>query len=146
MALYVSPAKRFGLTLLVCAAVAVFAAVLGWAIGRNQVPSVDERVQGVQSAAARVATDITRLDIEYPQALAGGDDGIAGSVLPPLDDELTELRQLIRRAPWLRPAQRNGVIEAVLAAKTAARNRVTPRQFRARLQDAAQSIRTNLVD
>ena len=145
MALYVSPARRFGHAALVCVAVGLVAGAIGWAVGRNQAPSVDERVQRVQSAAARVVTDLARLDIEYPQALAGGADGISGSVLAPLDDELAQLRQVMRRAPWLTAAGRSAMTEAIGAVETAARNRVRPRQFRARLHDAATLIRRSLV-
>jgi len=145
MALYVSKARRARRTTIICVVVAIVAGALGWAIGHSQVPSVDDRVASVRTDADRIATDISRLDIEYQQALAGKGDSVAAGVLTPLHDEQTALQHTMDRAPWLAAARRSAMLDSVVAAEQAARDHVTLEQFRVRLTAAAKLIRTNLV-
>jgi hypothetical protein len=145
MALYVSRAQRARRATIICVAVAVVAGVVGWAIGHGQVPSVDERIQDVRADAARIATDITRLDIEYRQALAGTGDTVTSGVLAPLRDEQTALQHTMDRAPWLTASRRSALLDAVVAAEQAARDRVPLEQFRTRLAEAAKLIRADLA-
>jgi hypothetical protein len=145
MALYVSKARRARRTTIVCVLVAIVAGGLGWAIGHGQVPSVDERVQSVRSDADRIATDISRLDIEYQQALAGQGDSVTAGVLTPLRDEQTALQHTMDRAPWLAAARRSEMLDSVVAAEQAARDHVTLEEFRARLTTSAKLIRASLV-
>jgi hypothetical protein len=145
MALYVSKARRARRTTIICVVVAIVAGGLGWAIGHGQVPSIDERVQSVRSDADRIATDITRLDIEYRQALAGQGDSVAAGVITPLRDEQAALQHTMDRAPWLAAARRSAMLDSVVAAEQAARDHVPLEQFRARLTTSAKLIRASLV-
>src|SRR5262245_44615713 len=105
MALYVSRAQRTRRTVILVAAAALVAFGLGWAYGRQQVPSIDDRVAEVRAEATDAATSIERLDIEYEQAVSGGDTVQAG-VLEPLDDLRVSLQEEMDRAPWITVAQR----------------------------------------
>ena len=122
---------------------AVFLTTRPWPHG--QVPSVDERVQDVRTDADRIATDISRLDIEYQQAIAGKGDTVAAGVLTPLRDEQVALQHTMDRAPWLAAARRSAMLDAVVAAEQAAQDRVPLEEFRTRLADTATLIRANLV-
>jgi hypothetical protein len=64
MALYTSVGTRRRRAIVAIVLAAVIAFGLGWLIGRQQVPSVDQRVDDVRSAAESIATGIERLDIE----------------------------------------------------------------------------------
>jgi hypothetical protein len=145
MALYVSKARRTRRLAIACVAVAVVAGAIGWAAGRAQSPSVDQRVSDVRADADQIATDITRLDIEYQQALSGRGDSVDKGVLAPLQDERTALQHAMDRAPWLAGARRAAMLDAVVAAEQAARDRVPLTEFRARLTAAATVIRDDLT-
>ena len=114
MALYVSAGRRFRRTLVIAVGVGDRrASSLGWLIGRQQVPSIDDRVAERPSRTAdSAATGLERLDIEYEQVLAGTDD-LDTSVLQPLDELRTDLQATMDQAPWLTAATRATLLDAL---------------------------------
>ena len=141
MALYVSASKRFRRVLAIAVAVGVVAFFLGWLIGRQQVPSIDERVSQVQTSADRLATGLERLGIEYEQVLAGTDE-LDGSVITPLDDLRTELQSTMDRAPWLSGDQRATALDAIAGVRQSALDDATLDQFNETASAAAATVRS----
>jgi hypothetical protein len=144
MALYVSRARRIRRAVIAGIAVAVLAALAGWAFGRSQLPSIDDRVADVRADAERIATDTTRLDIEYRQAVDAEGDDLRKGVLVPLRDERVALQETMDRAPWLRADRRAALVDAMVAAEQAATDQVPVDEFRNRLDAAAELIRQEL--
>ena len=140
MALYVSAARRTRRTIVIAVVVGLVALVLGWLYGRQQVPSIEDRVADVRAEAGDVATALERLDIEYEQVLAEF-DSLESSVLVPLDDLRTELQATMDRAPWLRSDQRAPVLDAVAGVRQAAVNGVPLDEFVAAVAEASGEVR-----
>lgn len=141
MALYVSASKRFRRVLAIAVVVGVVAFLLGWLIGRQQVPSIDERVSQVQTSADRLATGLERLGIEYEQVLAGT-DGLDGSVITPLDDLRSELQSTMDRASWLSGDQRAAALDAIAGVRQSALDNDTLDEFSSVASDAAAIVRS----
>lgn len=145
MALYISAARRRRRTVAVAVAVGLVAVAVGWLIGRQQVPSIDDRVAEVQRDAGSIAAGIERLDIEYEQVLTGASsDPVATSVVAPLDDLRTQLQHTLDRAAWVTTPQRSALLDSLAAARQAALDQVELDPFRALLDDAAAQVRATL--
>jgi len=146
MALYVSAARRLRRTIVTAAVVGLAALVIGWAVGRQQVPSIDERVTDVQQRAADLATNVERLDIEYEQVVgdgaADGTDTVEEGVIAPLDELRTQLQDLMDDAPWLGTPQRSELLDAVAEVRAGALDGVALTSFEAAATAAGGLIRT----
>jgi hypothetical protein len=141
MALYTSVGtrRRRAVAAVVLAALVAFG--LGWLIGRQQVPSVDQRVDDVRAAATSIATGIERLDIEYEQVLNGGDTA-EGGVIEPLDDLRTDLIGTMDDAPWIASATRAALLDSLAAVESAVKAGASLDDVRTALTDAATQVRT----
>ena len=144
MALYVSAGRRTRRTIAIAVAVGIVAFALGWLYGRQQIPSIDDRVADVQVDAADAATALERLDIEYEQVLADS-DSLESSVLTPLDDLRTDLQATMDRAPWLGADQRAPVLEAIAAVRQAAVDGVPLDRFVAAVDTASRAVRATFA-
>jgi hypothetical protein len=140
MALYISAGKRRQRAIIGACVAALLSFGIGLLVGRQQVPSITERVDGVQADAADIATGLERLDIEYDQVLTGGDD-LQTSVLQPLDDLRGQLQSTMDRAPWLSAEQRSVVLDSFAQVDSAANANATSEDFTARLDDTASLVR-----
>lgn len=141
MALYVSVSRRFRRLVAIAVAVGLATFFLGWLIGRQQVPSIDERVTQVQTSADDIATGLERLGIEYEQVITGVDD-LDGSVIVPLDDLRMGLQSTMNRAPWLSSDERASALDAVASVRRSALDREPLEQFTAVAIDAATTVRS----
>ena len=144
MALYVSEAKRLRRVVVVAATVGVIALVVGWAIGHQQVASIDERVREVQTEGARVASAVERLDIEYEQVLSGNGDSIAHGVIAPLAEVRAILQKTLDRAPWVTTQQRAAILDALAQVDSDANAKVDVDAFRGSLKNASTLIRATM--
>ncbi len=100
MALYVSARKRRTRAAIACLVVGLLAFGIGWLFGRQQVPSVADRIAEVQDDASAVATGLERLDIEYAKVLAGA-DSLDKAVLEPIDQSVSRAQHALDDAPWV---------------------------------------------
>lgn len=141
MALYVSVATRRRRAAFAVAVTGLLALGLGVLIGRQQVPSIDQRVADVRTAAADIATGIERLDIEYEQVLIGADTA-EGGVIEPLDGLRTDLIQTMDDAPWLAPSTRSTLLDGLAAIDSAVTASAALDEVRAVLGSSAQQIRS----
>lgn len=139
MALYVSSARRLARTVTIAVAAATLAFALGWLVGNQQVPSVDERVATVKAEAADIATGVERLDIEYEQVLTG-DDSAAG-VVQPLADLRSSLGASLDAAPWVARATRDDLFDRFAAVESAARAEAPLEEFQSLITDAGDAVR-----
>lgn len=144
MALYVSSARRARRTAIIALGAAVVALVIGWAIGRAQIPSIESRVSEVQADAERIATNVERLDIEYEQALANTGDSVIAGVVSPLNGDRLELQHTMDRAPWITTVQRSAVLDALANVESGAKGRIPLTEFRERTTAAGKLIRSTL--
>jgi hypothetical protein len=142
MALYVSAGTRRRRAVIVAVVTGMLALALGWLVGRQQVPSVDERVASVQTDANDVATGIERLDIEYEQVLAGAGDTVDAGVVEPLAGLRDQLIDTMDRAPWLAQGQRTVLLDELAEIESAAKRSVPLAQFQALLAQAGTDVRT----
>ena len=143
MALYISASRRFRRTLAIACIAAIVALAVGWLIGRQQVPSVTERVTEVQAEAAREATGLERLGIEYEQVLSGTDD-FTTSVLTPLDELRADLQATMDRAPWINAEDRSVLLDAVSEARQLAVERAPLDAFTTSASAAAALVQQSL--
>jgi len=142
MALYVSAGRRQRRFILITAAVAVIALALGWLIGLQQAPSVDESVATVRAQAADLATGVERLDIEYEQVLTGGGDTVEAGVLAPLTDLRAQLQSTLESAPWVPQQQRDATLDSFAAVRSGASSKVPLDQFRTLIIAAGEQVRS----
>jgi len=141
MALYVSAGTRRRRTVVTAVVAAVVALALGWLIGRQQVPSIDERVSSVQTAAGDIATGIERLDIEYEQVLSGSGDTVDAGVIQPLDGLRTQLQSTLDRAPWLTQSARTALLDQLAEIEASARRSDPLADFQALLTGTGAAVR-----
>ncbi len=142
MALYVSAGRRQRRFILITAAVAVVALALGWIIGLQQAPSIDESVATVRAEAADLATGVERLDIEYEQVLTGGGDTVEAGVLAPLTDLRAQLQSTLESAPWVPQRDRDAALDAFAAVKSGASSKVPLEEFQALIGAAGDQVRS----
>jgi hypothetical protein len=141
MALYVSVGTRRRRAIVAVVLAAVVAFVLGLLIGRQQVPSIGDRVDDVRETADEIATGIERLDIEYEQVLAGTDTAEAG-VLEPLDDLRVSLIGNLDDAPWITPSTRSSLLDGLAAVGSAVDAGQSLDAVRALLGESADAVRS----
>ncbi len=142
MALYVSQRIRQRNALLAVLATAVLVGSLGVVIGRQQVPSIRERVTKISTQGTDIATGVERLDIEYEQVLSGEGDSVEAGVLEPLRGLRIRMQTTLDEAPWVSPSERRNVIDSFTAVEAAANANVSPIEFTAVLQTTGDIIRS----
>jgi hypothetical protein len=140
MAHYVSVGTRRRRAVIAVIAAALIAFGIGWLIGRQQVPSVDERVSDVRAQAVDISTSIERLDIEYEQVLTGGDT-VEGGVLEPLDDLRTDLIGTLDDAPWIATSTRSALLDSLAEIESRVTAGASLDDVRAALAQSADQVR-----
>jgi hypothetical protein len=140
MALYVSVGRRRRRAIVAVVVAALVAFGVGLLIGRQQVPSVDQRVGDVRTSAADIATGIERLDIEYEQVLNGGDTA-QGGVIQPLDDLRSMLIGTLDDAPWIATAERSALLDQLAEIESEVGAGAPLDQVRTSLDQAGDAVR-----
>lgn len=141
MALYVSARQRRTRAAIVCVVVGLLAFGVGWLFGRQQVPSVADRITAVQDDAGAVATGLERLDVEYAKVLAGT-DSLDQAVLAPIDQSITQAQHALDDAPWITAPQRAAILDALAQTRQSAVAGDPQDQFVQHLQDSAALVRS----
>ena len=142
MALYVSVRKRRTRAVIAAVVVGLVALGVGILIGRQQVPSVGDRIAEVQTQADDVATGLERLDVEYAKVLART-DSLDQAVLAPIDQAVA--RALSTRcddAPWVTTVQRAAILDALAQTRQSAVAGDPQDTFVGHLQDTAALVRS----
>ena len=143
MTLYISAARRQRRTIAWAVGVGLVSLVLGLLLGRQQIPSIGDRVASVKAAAGEIATGVERLDIEYEQALAAsGTDTVAAGVVTPLDELRARLQRTMDDAPWLAAAQRQALLDSMAELRSGALDGIPLAEFRTRADATGQLVRT----
>ena len=141
MARYIPLARRRR-NAAIAAVIALFVGIaLGWLIGKQSAPSVDDAVNDAQQQAADLAIQLERLPIEYDQAITGQGDTVQAGVLAPLDDIQAGLTNAFDDAVWIAPQTRAATQDALAEVRRAAQDEVSSADFQAAVEDAADSIR-----
>lgn len=141
MALYISARKRRTRAVIVAVVVGLLAFGLGLLVGRQQVPSVGDRISAVQQDADEVATGLERLDVEYAKVLAGT-DSLDQAVLAPIDQTVTRAQHALDDAPWIVAAQRAAILDALAQTRQSAVAGDPQDMFVAHLEDTAALVRS----
>ncbi|MEO5900292.1 MAG: hypothetical protein ABIR68_09185 [Ilumatobacteraceae bacterium] len=141
MTLYISAGRRRRRAVVAAVAVGVLALVLGLLIGRQQVPSVADRIHSVQNDAGQVATGLERLDTEYAKVVAGTDT-LAGAVLAPIDSVISTAQRVLGDAPWITAQERAAIVDALTQTRASAEAMDTASVFDQHLKDTAALVRT----
>lgn len=141
MALYVSVGTRRRRAVIAVVVAAVLALGLGLLIGRQQVPSVDQRVDDVRTSASDIATGIERLDIEYEQVLNGSDTA-QGGVIEPLGELRNSLIGTLDDAPWIGTAQRSALLDQLAEVESEVNAGAPLEQVRTSLDAAGDAVRS----
>ena len=143
MTLYISAARRQRRTIAWAVGVGLLTFVVGLLFGRQQIPSISDRVSSVQAAAGEIATGIERLDIEYEQALAAsGTDTVTAGVVAPLDELRARLQRTMDDAPWLAASQRQALLDSMAELRSGAVDGISLDDFRTRADATGQRVRT----
>lgn len=140
MALYVSVGSRRRRAIIAAIVAALLAFGVGLLIGRQQVPSIDQRVDEVSTSADDIATGIERLDIEYEQVLAGGDTA-QGGVLDPLHDLRVDLISTLDDAPWIGTSTRSTLLDQLAEIESEVKAGASLDEVRVSLDEAASGVR-----
>jgi hypothetical protein len=109
--------------------------------GRQQLPSVNDRVATVQSDAGNVATGLERLDVEYAKVVAGT-DSLEEAVLAPIDASIATAQQALDDAPWITSQQRAAIVDALATTRASAQARDPAAVFDQHLHDTAAMVRS----
>ncbi len=141
MALYVSARKRRTRAVIACVVVGLVAFGIGWVFGRQQIPSVADRIADVQNDASAVATGLERLDVEYAKVLAGT-DSLDKAVLDPIDQSVRRAQHALDDAPWVTAAQRAAVVDALAQTRQSAVAGDAQDVFVNHLDDTAALVRS----
>jgi hypothetical protein len=140
MALYVSARKRRTRAVIAAVVVGLLAFGIGLLVGRQQVPSVSERIHHVQDDATAVATGLQRLDVEYAKVLART-DSLDKAVLAPLDASVDDAQHALDDAPWVTEAQRAALLDALAQTRASAVGGDPQDVFVGHLTDTAALVR-----
>jgi hypothetical protein len=141
MALYVSARRRRTRAVIAAAVAGLLAFGIGVLVGRQQVPSVSERIAAVQRDAGDVATGLERLDVEYAKVLAGT-DSLDEAVLAPIDQAIGRAQHALDEAPWITAAQRAAIVDALAQTRQSAVAEDPQDTFVGHLHDAAALVRS----
>jgi hypothetical protein len=141
MALYVSRGRRRTRAVVASIVVGILAFGIGLLIGRQQVPSVSDRIATVQTDAGDIATGLERLDVEYAKVVAGT-DSLDKAVLAPIDESATSAQHALDDAPWVTSTERAGVVDALARLRASALQHDPAGVFDQHLKDAAALVRT----
>jgi len=141
MALYVSARKRRTRAVIAAVIVGVLAFGVGLLVGRQQVPSIADRIATVQNDANDVATGLERLDVEYAKVLAGT-DSLDKAVLDPIDQSVRRAQRALDDAPWVTAAQRAAVVDALAQTRQSAVAGDAQDVFVNHLDDTAALVRS----
>jgi hypothetical protein len=141
MALYISVGKRRTRAIIAAVVVGILAFGVGLLIGRQQVPSVNDRVDTVQLDAGNIATGLERLDVEYANVLAGT-DSLDEGVLKPIDETIASAQQALENAPWVTSQQRAAIVDALARTRASAESKDPAPVFDQHLADTAALVRT----
>jgi hypothetical protein len=141
VALYISAGRRRRRAVIAAVVVGVLAFTAGLLVGRQQVPSVADRISRVQGDAGQVATGLERLDTEYANALAGTDT-LDGAVLAPIDDVIATAQRALQQAPWITAQERAAVVQALTTTRASAEAHDPADVFDRHLKDTAALVRT----
>src|SRR5947208_1989912 len=112
MALYVPASRRRRNAALVAAATLIVGLVLGYLVGHSAAPSVSAEVSSVKTRAERTVEGLSRLPIEYEQALTGA-DSMDNAVIAPTSAASRDLVADFQSAPWISATSRSTVLDAV---------------------------------
>jgi len=141
MTLYISAGRRRRRAVVAAVTIGVLAFVLGLLIGRQQGPSVVDRIHSVQNDADQVATGLERLDIEYANVLAGT-DSLAEGVIAPIDETIATAQSALNDAPWITAQERAAIVEALTTTRASAAAKDPADVFDRHLKDTADLVRT----
>ena len=143
MALYIPAGRRRRRLVLATVAAAVVGLVLGWALGRLTAPTVADRVASVRSDARTIDGRLAALPNEYDKVLAGDPQyANGGGPADSLTGVSADVAALARRAEWLSPTQRDGVVSAVDQAQAVAAASGSASDFAAAIDQATSTVDT----
>jgi hypothetical protein len=112
MALYVSAGRRRRVTYLVGGAALVLGLLLGVAIGRSTVPSLEDRIRDVRADARRTAAGLRVIALHDEEGAASPTTGDAGADLV-LRRTRVELIDELDGAPWVSAQEGRALLRAV---------------------------------
>ena len=144
MAVYVPDAERRRRSRRKLAAVGLVAIlvgfVLGELVGASRATTAAEQLHTAQGRAAQAIDALTRLPLEYDQALAGTQGESMDTMAGAVDDAAGLLHQAYESAPWIGQATITKLDGDVRAVADAARARVSPDAFAERVATGAAAI------
>lgn len=140
MAIYVPRARRRRNLILVGVAGLVLGLVLGGALGRSSAPTVGDRVRSVRNEARDVAAQLRVVSFHESQGTPSlNGTGDAGADLALRRTE-TNLRQLLRRAPWVGTKTGSDLLADTVALRTEAPGRARTEAFGRKVDALADRI------
>lgn len=140
MAIYIPESRRRQRLLLAAAAALLVGLVLGWLGGRLTAPGLGDYVRAAATQGRQLEASMRFLPIEYARQYAAGAVGPGTSAQDTVDRAARGLDRLLATAPWLGPADRTRLTQAVGAVPDAARRKVTPEEFGQVAEQAAATV------
>lgn len=140
MAIYIPESRRRQRLLLAAAAALLVGLVLGWLGGRVTAPGLGDYVRTAAAEGRQLEASMRFLPIEYARQYAGGSVGPGSSAQDTVDRAARGLDRVLAAAPWLGPADRTRLTQAVGAVADAARRKATPEEFRRTAEQAAATV------
>jgi hypothetical protein len=141
VAIYVPRARRRRNLIVVSVLCAVVGLVLGLGLGRASAPTVEDRVRSVRTEARDIAAQLRVVSLHISSGAESLEDsnGDAGAGLA-LSRTETNLRKLVRRAPWVPSKAATDLLADTVALKTEAPNQARSAEFGRRVDALAGRI------
>lgn len=140
MAIYVPRARRRRNVVLVGVAGLVVGVVLGSVVGRASAPTVEDRVRSVRNEARAIASQLRVVSLhETAGASSLAATGDAGADLALRRTE-TNLRRLVRRAPWVTSKAAADLLGDTVALRAAAPGQARTDAFGQKVDGLADRI------
>jgi hypothetical protein len=140
VAIYVPRTRRRRNLILVAVSGLILGALLGLAAGRSSAPTVEDRVRSVRSEARAIASQLRVVSLHEEAgtaSLAASAD--AGAELALRRTE-TDLRRLMRRAPWVSGQTGSDLLADAVALRSTAPGQARSVAFGQRVDSLADRI------
>src|SRR5262245_33414301 len=116
-------------TIAIAVVTLIIGVVFGFVVGRSTAPGVDDALADAQTRGRNLSAALQALPVEYEQA----ETGQAGETTAGIDDAIqrvvTRADDAVAATPWLGPAARKAVLDAVAAVPDAANAHASVQDF-----------------
>jgi hypothetical protein len=142
MAIYVPPARRRRIVMIVGGVALVVGGLIGVLVGRATAPSVDDQVRSSQRRASELAAGLRVLAIHQEADAASLQASADAGAELTLRRTEAALRDALGKAPWVPAAKKAELLGLIGALRGGPPGQATTPQFAQQVETAAAAIET----